>query len=576
MKKKILLVSVLLFFALVILLQTNVFATNHTLEEITKTFNDSSSVKNYGELLGYEFLATTNEENPNVISITIKTSEGTSTVNFEKEGNILSNTHLVGNNVVTAYLLADSIGQVNGYKDGELLDNFNMFANEISNYTAENEGFEVKENDSSYSAKMDITKKVPLIDSSKFYLKPDDFDMIKEFVEEGTNGNQNGRKAKFAYNIELHDEENYIYIGEEDEVTDNTYKSILSALEVMYGDKVVEYFKSIYPEISEGITQLDGFTIENDLDIDLDEHPIYTGTKVVLVTIDNKYVKDEILRTEYIGETVNRGNKTLTLDFTKNKSFKLGFFDAVSSSDAAFLFKYILEPVFMDSGAELKDDTIYYNIVNGKIVVGDKNNSVFKLVMGDEYLELLQTKTNAEKTTVTAKHQNVKAIEYEEGKSQDHFRYGEYNVTINVIYQKGVKEKTTTYKVLKGAGQKVNISKNEELTFKFDIEYATFKKYGKVYIDGKLVDPSNYTSKEGSTIITFNNDYVKKLSDGEHTLKVAVADGEASTTFTITNNKKNTANNPKTGDNILNYIVLSIISLVGIVITVVKVKKINK
>lgn len=46
----------------------------------------------------------------------------------------------------------------------------------------------------------------------------------------------------------------------------------------------------------------------------------------------------------------------------------------------------------------------------------------------------MATKPNNSKTTITAKYESVKAKEYEEGKSADHFRYGEYNVTVNIIY----------------------------------------------------------------------------------------------------------------------------------------------
>lgn len=576
MKKRILSISVLLFFMLVTLLQNKVVAATHTLEEIAEIFNNSSSVNDYEELFESEFIASTDESEPNAISITIKTENGSSKINFEKEGNILSNTHLDDENLVAAFLLAESIGQANGYNDGELINNFNMFVDEVYNYTVENEGFEVKEDEGNYSVKMDITKKVPLIDVSEYYLKPEEFDFIKKIVDEGTTGNQTGRDSKFAYNLLVGEDENQIYIGEKDEITDSTYKSILSAIEVMYGEKAVEYFESIYPELSEGYMILDGFTIDYDTDIDLEEQPIFTGTKVVLVTIDNEYLKDEVLRTEYIGETVKRGNKTITLDFTKNKSYKVGFFDEVSSSDEAFFVKYILESVLEESGDELEGDTIYFNIVDGKIVVGDKNKSIFKVVINDEYLELVPTKTNVEKTTVKANYENTKVKEYEEGKSQDHFRYGEYNVTINVIYGKEIDEEEIKYKILEGAKQTVNVSNKKELSFRVNIEYAKFKESGKVYIDGKVVDSSNYTVKEGSTIITFNDDYVKNLSVGEHNLKVAVSDGEASTTFSIASNAKTdttNSNNPKTGDNIIVYVLVLAISLIGMISAGVLYKK---
>ena len=145
MKKKILSISVLLLFMLVTLLQNKVMAATHTLEEIAEIFNNSSSVNDYEELFESEFIASTDESEPNAISITIKTENGSSKISFEKEGNILSNTHLDDENLVAAFLLAESIGQANGYNDGELINNFNMFVDEVYNYTVENEGFEVKE-----------------------------------------------------------------------------------------------------------------------------------------------------------------------------------------------------------------------------------------------------------------------------------------------------------------------------------------------------------------------------------------------------------------------------------------------
>lgn len=114
---------------------------------------------------------------------------------------------------------------------------------------------------------------------------------------------------------------------------------------------------------------------------------------------------------------------------------------------------------------------------------------------------------------------------------------------------------TTTYKVLNGESQKV--SRGKAMQFRFDIEYAKFQESGKVYVDGKEVDSKNYTTKEGSTIITFNKNFTNSLKAGKHTLKVAVADGEVSTNFTITKN-------PATGDNIAIYAGIAIVSLISL------------
>ena len=152
------------------------------------------------------------------------------------------------------------------------------------------------------------------------------------------------------------------------------------------------------------------------------------------------------------------------------------------------------------------------------------------------------------------------------------------------------KPETVNYKVLNGDNQTVDIGKAEELTFRFSIEYSDFKANGKVYVDGKEVASSNYTSKEGSTIITFNDEYKNNLQVGEHTLKVEVADGEVSAKFKIaksetttedttkseekinTENKatenKTTNSNPKTGDNIIIYAAIFAIAILGITIIV--------
>jgi len=551
---------------LVALLQTNAFATSHTLEEIVEKFNNSEVVEQFANY-GYEMVAATNEYEPNILSVTLTTAEGSTTVSYELSGSILSYEYLVDNTLITAYFLADSIGQVNGYEDGKLLENFNLFLEEIHDYTVEDEGFEITENGDYYSVKMDIDKKVPLIDLSEFYLKPSDFDFLKEIVDENSVGNQTGKKSKLVYDVMIQEEENYIYIGEEDELTNSSYKSILSVLEVIYGQKVVDYFESIYPDYSYGNMILDGFTIETDVEMDLEEQPMFTGTEVVLVTVDNEYVKDEFLRTEYIGETIERGDKTITLDFTDNNTFKLGFFDLVSSSDIAFLFKYILEPIFIESNAELEDDTAYFNIENEKIVVGDKNNSVFKLVITDEGLEILSTNTNIKKTTAIAKHENVKAKEYEEGKSQDHFRYGNYNVTANIIYGNEVIEEATNYEFIEGANETYTIGK-EGITFKINADYSLFENGGKVFVDDK--ETKDFTSKSGSTIITLSKEYMSSLSEGEHTLKVAFNNGAIATTqFTVAKAEETLAteetvtSNPKTGDNIMITISIFAIATLG-------------
>ena len=168
------------------------------------------------------------------------------------------------------------------------------------------------------------------------------------------------------------------------------------------------------------------------------------------------------------------------------------------------------------------------------------------------------------------------------------------NMKIKIVVEK------IEYKVIEGAEQTYTIKEDTEARFRIDADYSLFN--NKVYVDNVLVDSSNYTSKSGSTIIVLNKDYVDTLAVGEHTLKVAFADGgEAETTFTIArkaednnnnednnenNNENNTpskpedkeemkdnGSNPKTGDNIMLYVAIASMSIIGLGATTIVAKK---
>lgn len=159
------------------------------------------------------------------------------------------------------------------------------------------------------------------------------------------------------------------------------------------------------------------------------------------------------------------------------------------------------------------------------------------------------------------------------------------NMKIKVVVEK------IEYKVIEGADQTYTIDQSTEARFRIDADYSLFDK--KVYVDDILVYGANYTSESGSTIITFSKEYIDTLAIGQHTLKVAFTDGgEAKTTFTIArqfeenNNNENVSlnaenkkemkdngSNPKTGDNVMLYIAIVSMSIIGLGATTVAVKK---
>ena len=62
---------------------------------------------------------------------------------------------------------------------------------------------------------------------------------------------------------------------------------------------------------------------------------------------------------------------------------------------------------------------------------------------------------------------------------------------------------------------------------------AAYKHFQKVQVDGKDLDASNYTVKEGSTIVNLKTSYLETLSVGKHTLAIVSETGTATTEFTV-------------------------------------------
>ena len=151
------------------------------------------------------------------------------------------------------------------------------------------------------------------------------------------------------------------------------------------------------------------------------------------------------------------------------------------------------------------------------------------------------------------------------------------------------KEPQDNYEFLEGTVFEFDPEKDSELTFRVSIPYETFKASGSVYVDGKLVAEKYYTVDEGSTIITFADEYTKTLEPGDHTIELKLNDVTAvTTTFKVkkTNSDSDTGddgsgdsgstgnnitNNPNTASmNINAYATLVFISLLGLVYVIRK------
>ena len=238
------------------------------------------------------------------------------------------------------------------------------------------------------------------------------------------------------------------------------------------------------------------------------------------------------------------------------------------------------------------DKTLYYKRDNeGLLATDNESEAVIKIVGNKSENKAILTAVNVgTKKSEVFKGFHTKytgsALNYDGTEGGiinetrfDYYTRCTYDFTFKYVDETEEKDipKEIIYKFLEGENQKYIINQSDNARFRIDADYSLFQNGGKLYIDDILVDTNNYTSESGSTIITLKKDYVSKLGVGEHKLKVVFNDGGvAESKFTISkvkNEVKETIKNPQTGDSITTYIILSIISVVGIVVAIIINKK---
>ena len=99
--------------------------------------------------------------------------------------------------------------------------------------------------------------------------------------------------------------------------------------------------------------------------------------------------------------------------------------------------------------------------------------------------------------------------------------------------------------IIAGANATWQKGSEDGLSFTSNAAFADFQK---VQVDGNDVDSSNYTVKEGSTIVTLNASYLETLSAGKHTLAIVSDTGTAETEFTVVAAEKQPADDESAND----------------------------
>lgn len=130
-----------------------------------------------------------------------------------------------------------------------------------------------------------------------------------------------------------------------------------------------------------------------------------------------------------------------------------------------------------------------------------------------------------------------------------------------------VQAQSTTYKILSDK-QTYILNSNNAISITAD---GNLNKLTEIMVDGILISSENYDLENGSTVLTLKSSYLDTLSVGNHTLEFVYSDGSVETLFAVSNAKdkvlasnKNTIN-PQTGDNIIFYIAMLGLSLIGLV-----------
>ena len=109
--------------------------------------------------------------------------------------------------------------------------------------------------------------------------------------------------------------------------------------------------------------------------------------------------------------------------------------------------------------------------------------------------------------------------------------------------------------IIDGRNAKWNKGGENNLTFKSD---AAFSDFVEVLVDGKTITAENYEKREGSIIIELKASYLETLAEGEHTLTIRSASGDATTKFTV---EAEIVSPPTGSTNVWVWIVVGVVAL---------------
>ena len=122
--------------------------------------------------------------------------------------------------------------------------------------------------------------------------------------------------------------------------------------------------------------------------------------------------------------------------------------------------------------------------------------------------------------------------------------------------------------IIDGRNAKWNKGGENNLIFKSD---AAFSDFVEVLVDGKTITAENYEKREGSIIIELKASYLETLAEGEHTLTIRSASGDATTKFTV---EAEIVSPPTGSTNVWVWIIIGVVALgIGAAVDVFIIRK---
>lgn len=294
--------TIALIFMLLLVYVVPVMAVNTiTIEQVVEQYNNSETVKQ--QLTEANTSIASYQDN--VLTIVTTLGDEQYTTNFNVDGDIISisipqDDQYITNGIV-AFLLIDAIQQLQGTPAGDILTT--LMDNRAQQYTLEEQGLLMSVGET-LDIHVDMQKQIPLLSMEDIYITVEDLENGKDYIS--GDGSYQMSSGNVTFYKSGYDNEVTITVGEDTELTNNAYRTILSGLEVMFGtEEAAIYFQENYTDFSEGNKQIEGIDVAVAPEKTEMEQTVFGDKAIVRLTIDKDVVN------AVLGIVVDSGNNTV-------------------------------------------------------------------------------------------------------------------------------------------------------------------------------------------------------------------------------------------------------------------------